>query len=172
MKELCLRFMKGECAKSAVDCRFSHAAKRINALVAAVGSAQQKGYVVSSSPTQATASPPGLRSSQLAAQGAAPLDALAPVYTPAASSLSWVRPERCVIFGGDITRQSLPQVAFVDVAASSSNLAIRSLHDLPKDIWEFVPEPPNGYHYRTLTQVWGGGRRNAAGRRISIQPHE
>ena len=145
--------MKGECAKSSADCRFSHAAKRINALVAAVGAAQQKGYVVASAPTHAPAAPPGLRLSPPAVQGAAQLNALAPVYSPAASSLAWVRPEHCVIFWGDITQQSFPQVAFVDVAASSSNSAIRSLDDLPKDIWEFVPEPPNGYHYRTLTQV-------------------
>ena len=152
-KELCLRFMKGECAKSSAECRFSHAAKRINALVAAVGAAQQKGYVVASPSAQAPTAPPGLRHSSLAVQGAAQLNALAPVYTPAANALSWIRPEQCVIFCGDITQQSFPQVSFVDVAASSSNLAIRSLDDLPKDIWEFVPEPPSGYHYRTLTQV-------------------
>ncbi len=51
------------------------------------------------------------------------------------------------------SNQSFPQVAFVDVAASSSNSSIRSLDDLPKDLWEIVPEPPSGYHYRTLTQV-------------------
>ena len=78
-KELCPRFMKGECAKSAADCRFSHAAKRINALVAAVGAAQQKGYVVASSLAQAPVAPPGLRHSPPAVQGAAQLNALAPV---------------------------------------------------------------------------------------------
>ncbi len=152
-KELCLRFMKGECAKSAANCRFSHAAKRINALVAAVGTAQQKGYVVTSSQAKDRVAPPGLRHTPPAVQAAAQLNALAPVYSPAANALTWVRPECSVIFGSDIAQQSTPQVAFVDVAASSSNSAIRSLDDLPKDIWEFVPEPPSGYHYRTLTQV-------------------
>ena len=131
-KELCIRFMKGECARTSAECRFSHAAKRINAPVAAVGTAQQKGYVVTSSPAPDPVAPPGLRYSSPAVQPAAQLNALAPVYLPAANALTWVRPECSVIFGSDIAHQSSPQVAFVDVAASSSNSPIISLDDLQR----------------------------------------
>jgi hypothetical protein len=60
-KELCLRFMRGECSKSAKECKYSHAAKKINAVIAAVGTAQDKGFVGSSAAPQPSEPPPGAK---------------------------------------------------------------------------------------------------------------
>jgi hypothetical protein len=103
-----MQFMRGECKRSAADCRFSHAAKMINSVVAAVGVAQQKGFVVSSAPpnqpaAQAVAGyalspPPGVL-----AIAAAPVQ-------PNASTLSWIRPAMSAVFSGPM-QSFAPSVA-------------------------------------------------------------
>ena len=77
-KRLCLRFLRGECNKSAADCIFSHAAKELNATINAVNYAVGQGYVGTSS---ASSAPPGL-----AAPPAAALNGGAAEFTPAAAS--------------------------------------------------------------------------------------
>jgi hypothetical protein len=114
-----------------------------------VGTAQSKGYIASNLFNQGY-----LPAGQAEAEGVAPV--VAPVATPVATapatppglkgSLKWIRPGVAVIFAGE----AAPAIA---ATGPPSAQHIQSLDDLPEDVWQTVPEPPPGYHFRTLVTV-------------------
>ena len=99
-KQLCLRFLRGECNKSASDCIFSHAAKELNATINAVNFAVGQGYVGIAS---ASSGPPGLASppasmlnggAGLASQPAAWSKCGAPLFAPTTASVAALPSQR------------------------------------------------------------------------------
>ena len=65
----------------------------------------------------------------------------------------WIRPGVQAIFA-DVVAAVAPEVAAVRHRPTKDQVMplLRSLGDIPAEMWERVPEPPSGYHYRMLTE--------------------
>ncbi|HIE71147.1 MAG TPA: hypothetical protein EYP98_13775, partial [Planctomycetes bacterium] len=159
-KELCLRFMRGECSRSSQECKFSHAAKQINAVLSAVDAAQSKGFLAGATgpsfqnnlfnngylPDAQAAAAAGSNVPPAAATVAA---ATAPPQPPGLkNALKWIRPGVLAIFAG----AQAPSIASTGHQLQLPH-HIKTLDDLPLDVWRLVPEPPPGYHFRTLATI-------------------